>query len=267
MKAVVHHIRVYQALLRILISYVLTYRLNALVRSIFFPVWQVVMLVIIVVVFSHTDSIGGWTQTEVLILYFINQILLSLTYALYFEGGARYLLYTAVHTGALDQHLAKPVSPYFMVFFGRPHFDSLLGGLLMTIAFALFLIHENISFTSTQLLSFGLITILSQIAVFFIVASYSMLAFFFERVQQVAEILDKANELGQYPTSMFPSSVQGLAISLIPVAFMGFVPVSFLLGKGTMAMVGITLLALTASYALQHWLWKRGLKAYSSVST
>lgn len=267
MRKLRHHLHVYQALWRILLVYVLTYRVNALVRSVFFPVWQLVMLAIILVVFSHTDSIGGWNQTQVLMLYFVNQILLSVTYALYFEGGARYLLYTAVHTGTLDRHLIQPVSPFLMTFFGRPHFDSLLGGLLMGISCIMFVIHHQISFTTEQLISFTLVTLLSQVAVFLIVACYSTLAFFFERVQQVAEILDKANELGQYPTAMFPSYVQGLAVSLFPIAFMGFIPTSFLLGKGSLGMVLLTALVIVLSLLVLRRLWTRGLRTYSSVST
>ena len=109
--------------------------------------------------------------------------------------------------------------------------------------------------------------LLGLILCYLSVTTYATLGFYLTRAQQIMEVYDKTTDYGLYPTPLFPPTFQFLVFVLIPVAFFGYVPTLFLLGRGSPVYVPAALALAFVFFVINQWAWKVSLKHYSSASS
>jgi ABC-2 type transport system permease protein len=260
-------IKVYSHFLKFTLQYVLEYRLNTLVRSLFIPTYQLVLFIIIHVIFLQTPTLGGWTRTETVTLFLVFQLIYLTLYFAFLEGGVRYMMWFSVSNGEYDAVLTKPLPTQWLSMFARPSINSLLGLLITIIIFWYHLSTSSLGITPQSAILFAIFLFLSSLICYFLLSAYATLSFYFTKSQQIIEFIDKSADYGQYPMTIFPTSIQVLAFTFVPIAFMGYVPTAFLLGQGSLQLAFVTLAALTGSYFVNKVAWREGLKHYSSASS
>jgi ABC-2 type transport system permease protein len=258
---------VYSHFLKFSLKYMLEYRFNALVRSLFVPTWQLSTFIIIHVIFLQTPTLGGWNRNEAVMLFLVFQLLYLFIYFAFLEGGVRHMMWFSVRHGEYDAVLTKPVPTQLLSMFARPSINSFLGLSVTIVLFVYHLSQTSLGINLASALAFGIMYVLSFLICYFLLSAYATLSFYFTKSQQIIEIIDKTADYSQYPMSIFPTSFQLIAFTLIPIAYMGYVPTLFLLNRGSWQVVLITVAVLIVSFFINKTAWRVGLKHYSSASS
>lgn len=261
-----HHLNVYRHFLSFAIKYMVEYRLNFLIRSLHNVTYVGMFFITTIVIYAHTESLGGWNIDQALILFSLTNFSFSIQSFIFMRGVEEFMR-EKVKNGTLDFDLLKPVNTQFMALLRTPWVDSILLGIIMLS----FFIHQLIKiWAQISLLNLGLFIIsyiLCSLIWYFILSSYATLAFYVTRAQQVMYFIEKASDFSQYPTHIFPKSVQWIFFSIVPIALFAYLPASILLGNNSLLMWKIIGVLLPISFIVNKLAWREGLKRYSSASS
>lgn len=242
------------------------YRWNFLLQIFYGPAYVLVLFLTMTVVFSKTVSLAGWTYQEAIVLFAVFHLLYS-TCLLFFLMSVRYFLWTGVRIGQPDLVMTKPISTQFLLTFGKPELNQvpLIIGLLILFFYQLFVGQFSIGLIDVLffILTFGLGIVIAYTAI----TTYMTVGFYVTKAAQVVEFFDKVADYSQYPTPIFPASLQLVFFSVIPISFFSFVPTGLLLGKLSPMMVVYTVAAAGVFIIINQFVWKKALKHYSSASS
>jgi len=244
----------------------LSYRLNYFLKIFYGPAYLGVMLLLVEIAFAKAPLLGGLTKDEGILLYGVFSLLYAIA-LLFFVQGFRHFLWSDLRLGVLDFLLTKPVNVQFLVAFSRPNFEQLplvVGELLLFLR-QLWLVQASVTGASLGLFLFSLA--LAMVLLFLMLSTYATLGFYVTKAAQVIEILDKATDFANYPTSIFPGSIQAIMFTLVPIAFCSYVPTLILLNRGQPLLLIGGIILTGIFYFLNRWAWQAGLKRYSSASS
>lgn len=244
----------------------LEYRLNFAVQLMYGPAYIGALYLILEVVMSKTPEIGGLTRQEMIMIFATCQLSYSVCLLL-FVSSLRDLLLKGLRLGEVDIALTKPLNPPLYLAFSKPSLNHiiLIAGLIFLLIRQMIRLQAVITPLSLFLYFFFLVV--GIVSAYFCVSIYSTLGFFMTRAKQIIDIMDKTADYGQYPPSIFPSSVQLVIFTVVPTFFFGYLPGIFLLNKGSWQWATGSLIFLLASYGIYHYAWKEALKHYSSASS
>ncbi len=258
--------RIYFQILRMTAALMMTYRLNLLVQGSFMIVYLLGFLFLINIVFSKTQSLGGWTRDEVILLFSVYTLIWGIIESFFFEGLRQFSI-SGVKNGDLDKVLTKPVNAQLLISFSTPNPATTPHEVFVAVLFIhqLFILHGQLYPANVLVATFA--GFCSMGILFFLYSSYATLAFHFTNSSQALRALETISDNAQYPTKIYPQWLQPFLFSLIPIAFLGYVPTSFLLGRGDWKLLWITIGVLIGSFFINQFAWESGLKKYSSASS
>lgn len=245
---------------------VMEYRFNYVMQLVHGPAYIFMMYVVVAIAFRKAGSLAGWSPDEGMLLFFVHQSL-YLGGVVVFLKGIRQFLWEGLRRGDLDIALTKPISSQFFLIFHVPDIEQvpLLFGMLGLLARQLVVMSELFT-----LLQFSLFLISYFFGILLHFASSSLLmsfGFYMTRGSQLIEMYDKISDFAQYPTPIFPASIQWFAFVVIPIAFFGYVPTALLLGKMDWSILLFEALLFFLVMHLSKVFWKESLKHYSSASS
>ncbi len=260
------YLKIYASLISFLIKTDVSYRFNFIIRLFYGPAYMGVLFIIIWLAFQNTDQIAGWNKDQAYLIYAVFNLLYLVGYSLFFQG-VRRQLWSGINTGELDLILTKPLHPQFSFAFFNPNYEQFI----TVIASLWLMIHQilklSVIISPLSLLLFLATFIMGIIIHYNIVIVYATSGFYASKAYQVLEFIDKATDYGSQPTNIFPTSIQSFAFTVIPIAYLGYVPVMFLLQKGSLQLLLLTICITIVSGILNKIAWREGLKRYSSASS
>ena len=220
--------------------------------------------IVLQVMFSHADSFGGWSFYEALALFGI--------YVVFEEFVAGILtlnlnrLPQLIQNGDLDFILLKPINSQFQVSVRRLPWMS-----LPTALFGL----GVVAYASATLGTLNVGTALATAALFasgvvIIYAIWTLLlttAFWFVKVENVAEVFNAFFLAGRFPVTAFPAWVRFLLTFIVPVAFITTVPASAAIGRLSWPMALASFVVAGLLLGLSHLFWRVALANYTSASS
>jgi ABC-2 type transport system permease protein len=216
------------------------------------------------VIFSFTNTLGGWSVDEMLALvgvYFLIGAIISLI----IQPGMSALI-DSVRDGTLDFTLTKPEDSQLLVSIQRVAIfsliDLLLGlGVLIT---ALVRLGEKIG--GWQAAGFMGTLLAGGIIVYSFWLILASLSFWFVRVENLLEIFRSMYEAGRWPVSLYPGWLRFGLTFIVPVAFATTIPAEALTGRlNGWTLAGAAGLAVLL-FIIARLVWKLGLRRYSGAS-
>ncbi|QRG65548.1 ABC transporter permease [Brevibacillus choshinensis] len=244
------------------------YKINFLTSAATTGMIMVLDFVVLSAILYRFHDMIGWNLYEVGILYGISSSAISL-YRLVAPEIHEFERY--VMQGELDQLLIRPVSPLLLLL--TRNLDlSRIGGVVQGLAvLAVSLSGMLLQGESTALLLlFVPVAILSGGVIYFSIGLSTAAACFWlqqSKDLQTFTIYAPANA-SNYPIALYPSWLKWLFFSAIPIAYMNYVPMLYLLGKGgtwfypllTPLVAGVAL-----GCAISFWRW--GIRHYHSTGS
>jgi ABC-2 type transport system permease protein len=216
------------------------------------------------VIFTYTNSLGGWLPDEMLALvgiYFLMGGIISLV----IQPGMSALI-DSVRDGTLDFTLTKPEDAQLLVSIQRISIWSLLDvimgiGVLVT---ALLQLKKFIG--AGAAIEFIVMLLTGGVIVYSFWLILASLSFWLVRVENLLEIFQSMYQAGRWPVSLYPGWLRFALTFIVPVAFAITVPVEALTGRlDIYTMLGAIGLAIFL-FIVARVVWRLGLRHYAGAS-
>lgn len=218
----------------------------------------------IAVVFSYTDTLGGWRPAEIAALlgvYFLVGGVIGLVIQPSMEE-----FIESIREGTLDFTLVKPADAQLLVSVQEVEIwsgiDIGLGSAVLLAA----LVRLGERVTAGQAAVFGLMLLAGGAIVYSFWLMLATLSFWFVRVENILVIFQSMYQAGRWPISLYPGWLRFGLTFLVPVAFATTVPAEALTGRlEAPTLLGALLLAAFLLFAARRF-WQIGLRHYSGAS-
>jgi ABC-2 type transport system permease protein len=216
------------------------------------------------ITFQYTSTLGGWSFAQTLVLLAVYYLMDGLI-EMFIAPNMREIM-VQVREGTLDFVLLKPVSSQFMATFRTINIwraTSLLIGIGLTIYTV-----QRLALTMgpSQALMFAgaLVAGLGVIYSFWLVLV--TLCFWFQRVDNMEQIVWQAFEAGRYPVEIYPAWLRTALTYVIPIMFIITVPAQALSGRLEASFILVALGVSAVSIVASAGFWRFGLRYYTGAS-
>jgi len=232
------------------------YRLSFLVQLMGMFLNDVFWMVFWYIFFLKTNEIRGWNFQDVLLLYSAVALAFGISYGLFANHNK---LSQIIEEGGLDFYLTLPKDPLLSIIIGRISVPA-----LGDIVFAMFIFFITQSFTPVRLILFIISGILSGLILLNFSIIINSMTFFTGRNSGLsAFILESLLCCSMYPIDIFRGFVKLLLFTLLPAAFISYVPVCIIkeLNWNKIALLLIITVLFTC---ISRFTFYYGLKRYTS---
>ncbi len=243
----------------------LEYRANFIAHSLVSLGWVSITIIGTTVFFTQTDTIGGWTFYETLVISGLFTLMGGLIQMLLQPNIQKII--EMVRVGTMDFVLTKPVNSQFMASMRYAQLFSLVdviaGGVI--IAFAL----GRIGFSpdGLTLLLFAVMLLMAVVIVYSIWMVMATCSFWFVKVGNLTELFNSVYDTGRFPVSTYQGVLRIVLTLVIPIAFITTFPAQAILGKLEPGMFVGALVMGAVMFAFSAWFWRYAIGRYSSASS
>lgn len=243
----------------------LMFRFDFLVWSTVEFFWMAVNLLLVTVIYAHTDSIAGWTKYEMMLLVgtamLIQRFLMGFFWSSIFEMGRN------VRSGHFDFFLSQPGNVMFMATTRKLDLDGLVNSIVAIGVVAYSLRQLGLHPSTVDVLLYALMVgcgVLIHYSALVIVVS---LSFWITNAQGFEGSYFTMFEFSRLPREAFKSVARFLLVWTLPAVVVSNVPASTLL-HGFRPAYALWLFAATVVwFGLSIVIFHRGLRRYSSASS
>lgn len=257
--------KVLSAFLKVNIQMSLAYRADTVVNILLNLMWLGWELLSLGIIFSNTETIGGWGFGELIALLGVFRLVNTLMIALIWPNTER--LNQSIRDGSMDYMLLQPINSMFLVTFSRITVWRVWDLVLATVLIIVGINMAGDIVTPPQLLTFLLLTVSGAVIIYSIWIVLISLTFWFTKFDNNVTILHALLDAGRYPATVYPVWLRVIVTFIIPVAVATTVPLQALRGDLTMSRVLIFFIVGIVSFLVASQVWKRGLKQYSGASS
>jgi ABC-2 type transport system permease protein len=226
--------------------------------------------VAVVLMFSHIRAFGGFSLGEMALLYATASLTMGI--ADLFTGSIE-RVGRRVRSGSMDVYLIRPVPAFLQSAADEFRLDR-VGRLLQALVVLVFaLTRLDVDWTVAK----GIMLVVSVIAGSVIFGAIFVLGAAVQFVSiDSAELANSftygGRTLTQYPLSVFGTEIVRAVTFVVPLAFVNYYPVLFVLGKpaplGLPSWIGLlSPLVACAMVALASLAWRGGLRRYRSTGS
>lgn len=242
----------------------LQYRVNFFLSIVQSVVAVATALAVLALVFSHTDSLGGWSSNELLVIMGVYVLMGGLIRSIVQPNMQQ--LMNDVEEGTLDYVLTKPEDAQLLVSVRRFQLwqvvDVIVG--LALIVVALLRLSEPVD--PWSVLAFALALVLGALDIYCFWLILTTGAFWVTRVDFIIELFDGMYQAGRWPVTIYPTWLRIGFTFLVPLGFAVTVPAQALTGRSSGWLLLGAVAFTAALMTFTRWFWRRGLKNYSGAS-
>jgi ABC-2 type transport system permease protein len=242
----------------------LQYRTNFFIQLLQSAVAVGTAIVVLALVYSHTDELNGWSESELLVVLAIQILLGGVIQTTIQPNMQRFM--EEVRDGKLDFALTKPEDSQVLVSVRDVRIwravDVLAGAGVLAYAVAGL---EQAVGVGDILLFVGLLAI-GTLTIYCFWIVIATLAFWVVNVWEIMELFQGIYQAGRWPTSIFPGWLRFGITFLVPLAFAITIPAEAVTSRLEWSTVALALGFTAALFAFTRWWWGFGLRRYSGAS-
>ena len=242
----------------------LQYRVNFFVSLFQTAIALVAGLVMLALVYSHTDDLNGWSQSELLCVLGV-QILMGGIVKTSIQPNMTRLI-EDVREGKLDFALTKPEDAQMLVSVREVRIWSavdIVSGLVV-LGFGLSRITTDVGVADAAAFAFALTLGAVLIYCFWLVVA--TVAFWVVNMWHAVELFDGVFQTGRWPIGIYPGWLRYSVTFLVPVAFAVTVPAEALTSRLDWETLLLAVVFTVVLFSFTRWFWRFGLKRYSGAS-
>jgi ABC-2 type transport system permease protein len=221
-------------------------------------------LLLLHVMFQQTETVGGWTFYQALTLYGVYLFLEE--FAVNFLSVNVGALPGLIRRGDLDFILLKPVSSQLLIS-TRKFILTSLPALLLGLGVMFYGMWAMQTLSAATLALSLLFLLCAMLIMYAIWTLLHTLAFWFVRIENIAQLFYAVFEVARFPVTAYPSWLRAVFTFAIPVAYMTTIPASAASGIVHWPLaIWAPVIALGGVWA-SHLFWQFALKHYTSASS
>lgn len=259
-----HFFRVLSAIWKNAIATLFAYRGSFFLSILWGFGWAGYSIGVLKLFFSHTDSIHGWSKPDMILLYITMQLSSFVLSAVIYNIEQ---LGSYIQLGTLDVYLTKPIDTQLLVLFGKPNISLWLRQASYVIPLIALLFIDPPAIVPAYAPLYFFLLLFGGIIWIMIETILMTLNFWWQKIDNIKELLFNSTEIAKYPITVFPKILQIVFFSIYPIAFAAFVPAQALLGVFSWSHIFLAVIITALFVIAARLLWGRAIKKYESASS
>lgn len=241
------------------------YRTSFIFWSVVSLFWTFFNLFFFYIITDISDTLGGWTKSELFIVVGIFMIFEAFIWSFFYRNMG---LYTkSIFDGSLDLILTKPVDPQYLLSVQDNSYTNILRFLIGVVVLITSVQQLPIQPSIVQVLLFvislgiGLVMIYSC---WFILATF---AFWIEKLDNINEAFVSAREMFRVPKTVYTGVFAFIFTILIPLLLITTVPAEVLIGRASWQWLVFQLITTAIFFVIARKFFLFSIKKYSSAGS
>lgn len=265
MQTIVRYFRLYMCFLRFSFSKSLIFRLNFWFRIIMDLVYAFILIAFYKIIYAHTGMVAGWNQEQM--LCFVGACLLIDSFQMTFCSDNLNSLAEKVNKGDLDYYLVRPVAALFILVLREISLNSFLNLLFSFGVFIYYLLPLLAGISITQLITFTLLLLNGSLLYCLTRLIFALPVFWLGQVRGLDTLFYQLYYCVDRPDRVFRGTARLLLTTIIPFCLMASFPSRILFEGNSWGVLTHCLLVSLFLIGLVNFIWRCGLRAYSSASS
>lgn len=261
----IRYLRLYAYFVRFSFSRAMEFRLDFWFRIVMDSIWYAVQIAFFMVLFQHTQMLGGWNFDQILIFTAAFMFIDALDMTMFSNNF--WWLPIFINKGDLDYYLTRPVSSLFFLMlrdFAANSFVNLLiaGGILATaiIRYPGYLGAVNIA------LFIGLLFLGSAFYAY-VKMLFLIPTFWLHSTSGLRDVMFHVQKAMERPDQIYAGWLRRVLTTVLPLALISSWPTHVLFEGLTAWRAGWTAAVFAGSFFILVRFWNLGLRSYSSASS
>jgi ABC-2 type transport system permease protein len=240
------------------------YRVNFIVQLFQSAIALTVGLLVLALVYSHTDELNGWSQSELICVLGI-QILMGGAIKAYIQPNMQRLI-EDVHDGKLDYALTKPEDAQLLISVREVRIWQAVDLVSGSIVLAVGLSEVAAGVGALDALAFGAALLLGGVMIYCFWLVIATFAFWVVNMWHAVELFDGIFQMGRFPVGIYPGWLRYSVTFLVPIAFAVTVPAEAVTSRLEWQTLVLAAGFAVTLFAATRWFWRYGLRNYTGAS-
>ncbi len=242
----------------------LQYRVNFVVQLFQSAIALVVGLLVLALVYSHTNELNGWSESELLCVLGI-QILMGGAIKTYVQPNMMRLI-DDVREGKLDYALTKPEDSQVLVSVREVRIWQVVDVLSGAVVLGVGLSRITTDLGTLDTLAFAVALLLGGVMIYCFWLVIATGAFWVVNMWHAVELFDGVFQTGRWPVGIYPGWLRYSVTFLVPIAFAVTVPAEAVTSRLDWQTLLLAAVFAVALFAFTRWFWRYGLRNYTGAS-
>jgi ABC-2 type transport system permease protein len=242
----------------------LQYRVNFFVSLLQMAIALVTGLVVLALVYSHTQELNGWTQPELLCVLGVQIIMGGLIRSSIQPNMTR--LIEEVRDGKLDFILTKPEDSQMLVSVREVRIWQVVDVISGAIVLGVGLTRISSGVGPADALAFAVALVLGALLIYCFWLVLATAAFWVVNMWHAVELFDGVFQTGRWPIGIYPPWLRLGVTFLVPIAFAVTVPAEALTSRLDWQTLLLAVVFCAVAFVLTRRFWRFGLSRYSGAS-
>jgi ABC-2 type transport system permease protein len=246
------------------LQFAFEYRVNLLLDLFEEAVIVATSLGAVLILFTHTGVINGWTLGQMIVLLGVYYIIQGANSVLFETSFERFMEH--VRLGTLDFLLIKPANSQFLASVRHVQMAQLAQMVLGLVMIGVGIAQVGEGVGAIEVLAFAVMLACGLGLVYCLLLVLSTLAFWFVRVENLLVIFWSFIDAGRFPVDVYPGWLRITLSTVVPIGIAVTLPAQAIAGRldalGFVSMLGGTALV----WWFAGWFWRQGLRNYSGAS-
>lgn len=220
-------------------------------------------LVFYEVLFLRTDSIAGWSQPAILVLFGTFRVVRGILY--FFSEDTITTIPDILQRGEMDFVLLKPVNSRFLLTCGQINLGAVSNAAIGA-GLVLYGLHALPPVTSPVAPVAYIALIICAVIIFHNLLFMMMtISFWTGKVDSLQYLIDELLNMAGLPVSAYRGAIGVLFSYVVPLGIAATVPAGVLTGRSDFIFYIYAPVFAIATMLLSQWLWKRAIGSYTSA--
>ena len=259
-----HYFKLISTFIKINVQMAVAYRADTIVNILLNLMWLGWELLSLTIIFSNTDTLGGWGLGELIALLGVFRLVNTMMVALIWPNTERFN--QSIRDGSMDYTILQPVNSMFLITFSRINIWRIWDLVLAIVLIVLGVDMAGDVATPLSIFNFILLTISGTVVIYSLWIVLIAFTFYFTKFDNNVTLLQALLDSGRYPATVYPIWLRFIVTFIIPIAVATTVPLQALRqeleGIRVVMFIGIGI----TSFLIASQVWKAGLKKYSGAS-
>jgi ABC-2 type transport system permease protein len=221
-------------------------------------------LVVLALVYSHTTTLNGWTQSELLVILGVQILLGGVIHAAIQPNMER--LTGEVRDGKLDFALVKPADAQLLVSLRELRLWQLVEVVSGAVVIGVGTSRIENSIGIGRALAFVALLLVGAVLLYCFWLILATGSFWIVTMWFLSELFEGIYQVGRWPIGVYPGWLRYSMTYLVPIGFAVTVPAQALTDRLEWGTVGIALAFAAVLATFTRWFWRFGLRRYSGAS-
>ncbi len=259
------YLRLYLHFVRFSFSKAMEFRIDFFFRVVMDLFFYVTQFLFFNIIYLHTPLLAGW-NLEQMSLFIASFIFIDALHMTIFATNAWWFP-IAINRGNLDYYLTKPVSSFFFISLKEFAANSMINLILASGLLTYFLCNYSGGLDPGRLSLYFIFLLNGTVLYFMVHIIFLMTVFWTQSPQGFADVFYAAEKVFQRPDKIFTGYVRRFFVYVLPFSIMASYPVRILFEKNISTLVLEILVPSCFIYLVVFFVWKKGLRNYSSASS